>query len=245
MVQSAKSNSDVKQKNIKIKNNKDVKVKVKENENIQNKKNSMPNEIKDTLKFNTGLLELKNKIDNDITALKNIKTELKKLELNYQQDLTKVWKSKKKRTNSGEKTGFIKKKKLPKKLARLIDVEEGTEMSMPDYTSKFFEKVLKERNLFYQQNKRVFRADKELMETFNLPESVNVSTDHRDKKGFNFSTLQKYFSKAMKDEEMDKIEDKQDDEQDDEQDEKKIDKKVEMKAKIVPKQQNKERLAKA
>lgn len=199
----------------------------------QTKKNLMPNDLKDVLKFNNGLGELKNKIDSEISTLKQLKGELKKLETNYQQDLLKVWKSKKKRATNGDKTGFIKNKKLPNKLALLIGVPEGTEMSMPAYTSKFYEEVLNKKNLLFDKDKRVFRADKELMELFDLPESVNQSNDYKDKKGFNFSTLQKYFSKIMKEEEED-----QDQDQDQDHDNN-SDRVVELKTKIVTKK-NKE-----
>lgn len=163
------------------------------------KKQSVPHTLHETLKFTEGLEEFKKKIDTHISTLKLLKNDLKKLESSYHHDLTKVWKNKRKKPKNYEKNGFVKNKALPDKLAKLINVENGTEMSMPEYTSKFYENVLNKRGLLYEKDKRVFRADKELMELFNLPNSVNESTHYKDKNGFNFSTLQKYFSKLMKD----------------------------------------------
>ncbi|ARF09005.1 hypothetical protein Catovirus_1_1055 [Catovirus CTV1] len=186
------------------KTNKKVEDKKVEDKKVEDKKlknkNVMPDELKNMLKFNETLADFKNKVDTEIDTLKKLKNELKKIESNYQQDLMKVWKSKKKRVNNGEKTGFIKSRKLPKKLADLIGVEEGTEMSMPTYTQNFYEKVLDKNNLFYEKDKRVFRATKELMQSLGLPESVNNSTNYLDKDGFNFSTLQKHLTRIIKEE---------------------------------------------
>lgn len=186
-------------------------------------KNNIPENIKKLLKFEESVATLKQKIKTEIISLKQIKSELKKIENNYQQDLLKVWKSKKKRINNGEKTGFIKNKKLPKKLADLIGVPEGTEMSMPEYTRKFYENVLVKKGLLYEGDKRILRADKELMEILNLPASVNNSINHKDKNGFNFSTLQRYLSKIMNEENNC------------------VDKQVEIKHKIVNKNKNNNR----
>jgi len=207
------------------KETKQVNKEQKNDEQIKSKKYEMPDDLKEVLKFNNGLEQLKNKVDSEINTLKQLRAELKKLETNYQQDIMKVWKSKKKRATNGDKTGFIKNKKLPLKLAQLIGVPEGTEMSMPKYTSKFYEQVLNKKNLLYKNDRRVFRANKELMDLFGLPESVNESTNYKDENGFNFSTLQKYFSKIMK-------EDEENNKQEEE------DKPIEVKAKIVNKKKD-------
>lgn len=166
-----------------------------------NKINQIPTELIKSLKFNNSLEELKEKIDEEIDILRRFKNEIKKIEVNYQQDITKIWKSKKKRAPNNDKTGFIKKKKLPEKLAKLIQVPTNTEMSMPEYTKQFYEKVLEKDKLFYEKDRRVFRANKKLLKIFELPESVNKSVDYKDKSGFNFSTLQKHFSRIMKENE--------------------------------------------
>lgn len=210
------------------KETKQVNKEQKNDEQIKSKKYEMPDDLKEVLKFNNGLEQLKNKVDSEINTLKQLRAELKKLETNYQQDIMKVWKSKKKRATNGDKTGFIKNKKLPLKLAQLIGVPEGTEMSMPKYTSKFYEQVLNKKNLLYKNDRRVFRANKELMDLFGLPESVNESTNYKDENGFNFSTLQKYFSKIMK-------EDEENNKQGQEEEE---DKPIEVKAKIVNKKKD-------
>lgn len=157
----------------------------------------IPDDIMKNMKLVNNLNDLKQKIDADILTLKKFKNDIKKMENSYHHDIAKLWKSKKKRNTNGDKTGFIKNKKLPKQLAELIEVPPNTEMSMPVYTKKFYEHVLHGRGLLYNNDKRVFRADAELQELFDLPDSVNLSVDHKDANGFNFSTLQKCFSKVM------------------------------------------------
>jgi len=56
---------------------------------------------------------------------------------------------------------------------------------------------LKQRELFYEKDKRVFRTNKEVSELFGVNKSVNNSTDHRDKEGFNFCNLQSYIKNAL------------------------------------------------
>lgn len=160
--------------------------------------------IKEHLKFTDGIMLLEKKISDEIEKktfecnfLKETQRELNRLKSLYDVDIHKIWKSKKKRISNGEKTGFVKIKKIPLKFSQLIGFDKSIDMSMPEYTKKFIE-FLTNNNLVYNNDKRVYRANKEVRDLLDLPESVNQSINHTDQNGFNFCTLQRLLSKAMK-----------------------------------------------
>ncbi|AYV84437.1 MAG: hypothetical protein Hyperionvirus25_23 [Hyperionvirus sp.] len=163
----------------------------------ESKKKSCTDGLETELKFKTALTELRNEITNQTKVLKDLKTGIKKLEASYQYDMNKAMKAKRKRNGPVKATGFVKELSLPKDLAELIDVPEGTKISMPTYTKKFYE-MLKANNLFYEQDGRVLRANDQIKRVFKLPDSVNESTDYKDKNGFNFYTLQKHIAAVNK-----------------------------------------------
>ena len=66
-------------------------------------------------------------------------------------------------------------------------------MTVPELTKKFLE-VVRTKNLVYYNDCRVFRPNAELKKIFNLPDSVDTSILYTDPNGFNFTTLQKYFT---------------------------------------------------
>jgi hypothetical protein len=55
-------------------------------------------------------------------------------------------------------------------------------------------RLLKERNLVYIKDKRVFRVDKEISQIFNIPMSVNQYNEVHEN-GFNFRNIQSYINK--------------------------------------------------
>jgi len=69
-------------------------------------------------------------------------------------------------------------------------------MSGPQITSKVWGQ-LKERELTYTEDKRVFRTNDEISKIFGVPKSVNKSTTHNDPNGFNFCNLQRYIAHAL------------------------------------------------
>jgi hypothetical protein len=159
-----------------------------------NKNNNMNTEKK--LKFKLALTVLKTKIALSDELNKEIRHGIKKLELLYDQDICKAYKTKRIRKHTtNTDIGFIKKSPMSKELMELIGEDENTMMSIPEYTSKFFD-MLEENNLLYQKDKRIFRANDKLIKLFGLPENVNESVDHRDKNGFNLYNLQTYISKV-------------------------------------------------
>lgn len=104
------------------------------------------------------------------------------------------------RAKNHKPTGFTHPRPVKKKLADFIGIKAETELSGPQITSKVWDK-LKERNLVYEKDKRVLRVDDEVSKLFNIPISVNKSTSHKDRNGFNFDNLQCYIKRAMQPEE--------------------------------------------
>jgi chromatin remodeling complex protein RSC6 len=118
------------------------------------------------------------------------------MESAYKQDVKKVSKTKRKRKGGGDPTGFIKTHPVPEKLAQYIGVDSGVELSGPDVTKKVWA-AIKNKGLQYEKDGRVLRTDKETNDVFGLNDTVNKSTDHNDKDGFNFRNIQKYISYAL------------------------------------------------
>jgi hypothetical protein len=149
-------------------------------------------EIKKTLRFQSELAILQQKITENMNSLKSLQNSVKKLESAYDRDLLYIYNNKEKKEINRNR-GLMCPIYLPNNLAKLIGVEPKTSMDRPTFTKKLYE-ILDERGLKYEGNKKVLRADKEIMEIFNLPKSVNESTNPNDKNGFNFSTLQTYIA---------------------------------------------------
>lgn len=168
-----------------------------ENAQAGDKKKGIPEELERELKFKAALNELKEEIKTQTKVLKDLKSGVKKIETSYQHDINKAVKAKRRKNGPNKPTGFVKEIELPKELADLINVPEGTKISMPSYTKKLYE-MLKRENLFYENDGRVLRANDQIKKVFNLPDSVNESTDYKDKNGFNFYTLQKHIAAVNK-----------------------------------------------
>lgn len=122
---------------------------------------------------------------------------LRKLESAHRAEIKSVRKHKQKRNGQHKPTGFAKPQVVPEKLAKFIGVKGGSELTGPEITSAVW-KQLKARNLTFEKDKRVFRTNKEVSALFNVPATVNNSTDHRDEHGFNFCNLQTYIAHALK-----------------------------------------------
>jgi len=148
------------------------------------------------LKFDPQLMVVQEEVKSLREKLQTLNSNLKKLESAYRHDIKKVRKHKQKRNGPHTPTGFAKPQLVPEKLAKFIGVKPGTELTGPTITSKVWTQ-LKDRNLTYEKDKRVFRTDKEVSDLFNVPSSVNKSKDHRDKSGFNFCNLQTYIANAL------------------------------------------------
>lgn len=154
-----------------------------------------PEEISLDLNFQKNLENIYEQLNKQTEIIKNLKASMKKLENDYVHDINKAHKAKRSKTQRKD-SGFISKRLVPNELAKFINCEEGQEMSMPTYTKKFCEE-LKIRGLFYEKDKRVYRADKEVKKLFDFDDKINKSVSSTDKNGFNFSTLQKNISNAF------------------------------------------------
>ena len=96
-------------------------------------------------------------------------------------------------------TGFTKEEVVPDKLAEFLSLPKGSLSSRTLLTKQVYNEI-KKRKLYYQNDGRVLRADADIMKLFNLSDSVNQSTDPKDKHGFNFYNLQKHIAKCYNDE---------------------------------------------
>lgn len=121
----------------------------------------------------------------------NIRT-LKKM---YIKEMKMASKGKNNKKNEKKKTGFTTNEVVPVKLANLIGIEYGVKMPRTELTSRVYD-VIKSRQLYYNNDKRVLRVDDELMEIFGLSADVNNVTDPHNVNGFNFFNLQKYIAKC-------------------------------------------------
>jgi hypothetical protein len=164
------------------------KKKKKKDEIIENIKE---NDLK-TMNF---INELKLSLDKQIEELKELKDKIKKVEQLYESDLVKAYKSKKTKRESVE-YGIQKKKPIPDNLASMLKLEKSTELSLPQL-SKYIYGELKNRNLMYPQNKRIFRVDEELSRVLEIPLSVNKYTEINEN-GFNYKNIQSHLLRILK-----------------------------------------------
>jgi hypothetical protein len=149
-------------------------------------------------KFDEALANAISECHNLKTLIKNIKNDLKILQTAHKLELkANVKKAVKNKKTNHKASGFASCKVVTGKLAEFIGVEPGTELSGPKITSKVWDEF-KNRNLVYEQDKRILRVDKTISELFNVPMSVNDSTEHNDPAGLNFGNIQKFIKNLLK-----------------------------------------------
>ena len=68
-------------------------------------------------------------------------------------------------------------------------------MSRVEVTRKFY-KYIKDNNLNYQKDKRIFIPDKKLKDIFNLEDNINNELDIKNKKILSVYTIQTYIKKC-------------------------------------------------
>jgi hypothetical protein len=129
--------------------------------------------------------------------MRELKNDMKKLLYLYKQDIKKTLKTKAPKRKNIEATGFNINEKIPDDIAELIEVDKGSEMPRTTLTKKIYEK-LKERKLYYNKDKRIMRADDQILKIFNLDENVNQVTNVNDPNGFTFYTIQTHLAKKFK-----------------------------------------------
>lgn len=150
-------------------------------------------------KGDTKISTLFNKIEKKILSINKEQKELKslfvKLQSEYNKDAKKANKNKSKKNNA-KLTGFRKPVTVPPKIHKYLKLQEGEKLSRNDIARKI-NQILKEKNLLYEKDKRVFRADEDLLKLFNLDKSVNDVVDAKDKSGFNFYNIQSHIRKCF------------------------------------------------
>ena len=102
----------------------------------------------------------------------------------------------KKRKANPEATGFAKKKVVGGKLADWLKIERGTELTGPEISKTFWKRIIEE-GLQSNEDKRLFRTNKEVTKIFGVPEKVNTIMDPLDKNGFNMRTYQTHITYAL------------------------------------------------
>ena len=172
--------------------------------NTTNKKTEFNNTTKG-LKFSPILTDLTKRIDSVYKEIKSIKTDMNKLEAAYNHDIKKISKHKDKIVKKRKETGFMRKKKVPKKIQDYLDEGELDKLSRNEVSKKIHDKI-KSLGLVYDKDRRVLRADDDLKKLFNLPDNINESTDPKDKEnGFNLYNLQSHIAKIYKEDEIIKV----------------------------------------
>ncbi len=174
----------------------EVKSTKKTTKRIYKKKNIFNEKEMDQLTFLSKLEKFEEDINNQFEIIKRLKQFTKDIRQSYQQDIIKIRKMKRQKENSNI-TGFNKKISLPDKFTELIGVDKNTEMSIPELTSKIYQE-LKKRNLQYENDKRIYRVDKQFMDVLSIKDTVNKSTNYPDENGFNIGTMQTYINNALK-----------------------------------------------
>lgn len=166
-------------------------------EPVQTQVASQSTEAQSESKFDSLFKEIQSELKEIRDRQSTLTLSLRKLESAHRAEIKSVRKHKQKRNGQHKPTGFAKPQVVPEKLAKFIGVKSGAELTGPEITSKVW-KQLKDRNLTYEKDKRVFRTNKEVTALFNVPASVNNSVDHRDENGFNFCNLQTFIAHALK-----------------------------------------------
>ena len=128
-----------------------------------------------------------------IKQLRQIKNKIPKLKNSYRKLHNKLGKKDKNKKLSG----FYGTQKIPSKMAVLIGVDPGTEMNRVQLVSKLI-KVLKEKGLYYEENKQVFRADDQIKKLLKLPDDVNQQTDPRHPNSLSIYTIHSYVANCFK-----------------------------------------------
>jgi hypothetical protein len=125
---------------------------------------------------------------NQIQTQTQIQTKIQiQMQMQTQNTNSLEQKEQKEQKEEKEKDNMIK---VPLKLSTFLKIDDNTELPKKEIFQIVWNEFEK-RGLIYEKNKRVLRVDNETSELFNIPMSVNNSTDHRDKHCFNYSSLQR------------------------------------------------------
>ncbi len=126
---------------------------------------------------------------------KERKNELKHIIKLHKMEIKNAEKNKKVKCAKKKQAGITKSESVPDGIAKLIGLNKGSSMPRTEVTKEIY-KVIQDRNLYYTKDKRVLRADNEIMKLFGLSKNVNKCTDPKDTKGFNFYNIQTCIAKC-------------------------------------------------
>ena len=204
-IQQASQNTKQKTLTKKTKNTKEIELKTNEEENNENINDNNSDVETSGSKFLVTLECIKKSLSDNVKELRETRNNLKKLETIYNHDVVKATKNnnKKKKARDLKPTGFGKLRTVPDKLAELVGIEKGTIMSRPEFTKKFY-KLLDDRKLYYEGDRRVLRVDNEISRVLNISMDVNKSTNYKDENGFNFYNVQKFIAKCYNEDNIEK-----------------------------------------
>lgn len=170
---------------------------------VANKKNTIGKRKPKNIINNDDNIIVQTKFDNIYNDIIKIRKNINKLQkeekilLNKLSNIHKreVKKNMIKKNKKRHPIGWEARKKVNGKFAEWLDVEDGSLLTGPEISKKFWSKI-KELNL-QGDDKRVFRTNDEISEIFGVPASVNNSNNPNDVNGFNFRTYQKYIKYAL------------------------------------------------
>ena len=145
----------------------------------------------DDIKFVDLYMNLMEEVNSLQKQMRSVKNNMNKLYSAYKHDIKHALKNNSNKKTKKKKTGFQILRDIPNDIADFIGVEHGTKMSRTKLSSEI-QSTLKERKLYYEKDKRIYRADKEVLKLFNLSKDVNKITDAKDKKALTIFTIQKY-----------------------------------------------------
>lgn len=113
------------------------------------------------------------------------------------QEMKVAEKTNRKKIRVSKDMGFAKVDNVPDSLIEFLSLPIKSKMPRTHVT-KLIHNEFKQRGLRYEKDERILRADKEVRKLFNLKESVNNSTDAKDKSGLNMFNLQTYIALCYK-----------------------------------------------
>lgn len=149
---------------------------------------------KDKSKFDKLVEQLSDTRKNITDLQKTEKLLIKKLSNAHKTEVKRA--GNRKRKPNPDPTGFVAQKEIGGKLADWLQVDRGTMMSGPEISKAFWKRIAEE-GLQYEEDKRIFRTNKEVSKIFGVSEKVNKSVDPSDKEGFNMRTYQTHITHAL------------------------------------------------
>lgn len=162
------------------------------NKIITKKQNNIDN-------FSNIVKSMNNILTSVSSELKILRNDIKKLTKIRNQEIKKITKIKNNNKNK-YKTGFMKAKKIPDKLAKYLNLDKDTTMVRNDLVKIMYNKIRSE-GMINNDDKRIFRPDDELIKIFGLNKEIVLNTnDPKNKECFSFFTLQKHLANLYNEE---------------------------------------------